>query len=1085
MRFRFSPLVVAVSLALSFSSQVTASPTDLETEEYKSSGALDIIKASQAYDLGYTGQGLTIGILDTAVRIDHPELAGKAEMLMNSSSGTQTWDNDNTHGSHVAGIMAAKRDGIGMHGVAFDAEIWSGDFLNEYTPLDLNQYFATHPEVRIFNNSWGYTEYIPMFGADGKESSIENFAEILSSDIELVTIAVYAHEQPQSVFVFAAGNDGEIAPGFTANLPRYLNVGDLTNWINVGSVNANNGCITTGENGELILNSASIPWFTNLSKGAELFTVMAPGSNIFSLDARTNGYMLDSGTSMSAPVVTGALALVAQAHPWMNGKQLADAVLTTANNSFEAPKYAIQYRTADFNPADGDFGTIRLVIIADNKEQADKFRESGTDIDGTLITINADTESVMELLDKQIEQDPSAWVGGADFARQAVADGNFVIEVLTREEVFGQGILDVGKAVRGPARLDANRMTADNVLKVAELQKTYAIETFDTQGYTSEFSNDISERKWEDRYHHEEYQTTGSDNKNAQSLKDKSVGLLKTGTGTLILSGYNTYEGATIVEEGVLVIAQRADTTEVISEEDSMTSGTLQKSSVVVRENGILSGDGFIEQALINNGTVRPGWRGDTLTVGNYTQGDEATLAITFDAEGNHAKLKVENDATLAGTLVFVPERNLFYRSAQYDLAGNVIEINGNSTGELDLTAQTDSPTLDVFLITSGNDYFVAVDRPSDAYSQWAQNSAQAGLGNALSAIAQNSSTDMQALISAIDWSGADGRGVTRALNVLGPGAFAEAARSGLIEQSEFNVSILSHMLNARFESSRSPVAGDAFWVMPYRTDAREDSTGYGLMAGFDTTLQQGLTLGGHLIVSESETEMNELGGTDFESKGVHLGAQMLYGPRDWRGAYVAGGLRFGLQDAEMNRDVTFPGYSSRFKTDWTQVSGSTFLAAGKDWTRMIDDTAIAVGPVAWAEYSFVRRPSVTEKEASAAALHTKAQTYDSLLLSAGFRASLSALSDDRHSVGTAQFLTAWRYEVLDAAYRTEANFVGYGANRFVGESEKRDKDALLVQMGLHLSVDEKFQANLDVGSEFFTDDHSGVNLGLKLGWMF
>lgn len=55
MRLRFFPLVVAVSLALSFSSQVTASPADFETEEYKSSGALDIIKASQAYDLGYTG----------------------------------------------------------------------------------------------------------------------------------------------------------------------------------------------------------------------------------------------------------------------------------------------------------------------------------------------------------------------------------------------------------------------------------------------------------------------------------------------------------------------------------------------------------------------------------------------------------------------------------------------------------------------------------------------------------------------------------------------------------------------------------------------------------------------------------------------------------------------------------------------------------------------------------------------------------------------------------------------------------------------------------------------------------------------
>ena len=192
---------------------------------------------------------------------------------------------------------------------------------------------------------------------------------------------------------------------------------------------------------------------------------------------------------------------------------------------------------------------------------------------------------------------------------------------------------------------------------------------------------------------------------------------MKTGTGTLILSGYNTYEGATIVEEGVLVIAQRADTTGAISENESKTGGTLQKSSVVVRENGMLSGDGFINQSLINNGTVRPGWRGDTLTVGNYTQGDEATLAITFDTEGNHAKLNIENDATLAGTLVFVPQRNLFYRSAQYALTGNVIEINGNSTGELDLTAQTDSPTLDVSLITSGNDYSVAIDRPFDAYS--------------------------------------------------------------------------------------------------------------------------------------------------------------------------------------------------------------------------------------------------------------------------------------------------------------------------------------------------------------------------------
>ena len=73
-----------VVLLLSFlsSQSVQAAPADtFKTDEYEASGALDIINASQAYAQGYTGLGQTVGVLDSPVRVDHPELAGKADTI--------------------------------------------------------------------------------------------------------------------------------------------------------------------------------------------------------------------------------------------------------------------------------------------------------------------------------------------------------------------------------------------------------------------------------------------------------------------------------------------------------------------------------------------------------------------------------------------------------------------------------------------------------------------------------------------------------------------------------------------------------------------------------------------------------------------------------------------------------------------------------------------------------------------------------------------------------------------------------------------------------------------------------------------
>ena len=180
-----------------------------KTEEYGASGALDLVNAAEAYAQGYTEIGQTIGVLDTPVRVDHPELSGKANLFSITREGeiiVPDWESED-HGSHVAGIIAAKRDGIGMHGIAFDARLWAGALLNNYGYLDLPTFFTSHPEVRIFNNSWGATEYWPIFNDDGSIISIDYYLqEQLLPDFEVLEMIEYAKAHPKSVFVFAAGN---------------------------------------------------------------------------------------------------------------------------------------------------------------------------------------------------------------------------------------------------------------------------------------------------------------------------------------------------------------------------------------------------------------------------------------------------------------------------------------------------------------------------------------------------------------------------------------------------------------------------------------------------------------------------------------------------------------------------------------------------------------------------------------------------------------------------------------------------------------------------------------------------------------
>ncbi|MFT4301095.1 MAG: S8 family serine peptidase [Desulfovibrio sp.] len=1065
-RIRFNIALLLLFLICCAPQQTDAAdPGSFKTQEYNNSTGLDFIRAAEAYALGYTGAGVTLGIIDTPVRFDHPELAGK---LTGQYIGIDTrtgqpyiplWQED-THGSHVGGIMAAARNGIGMHGVAFDATLMSVGYLgydegadnkslNTYLP-ELLGFFANHPELRIINNSWGGDFYPALDPAHDVPSAIR--ADV-KDDLEYDVLTKLAADY-NKVIVFAAGNESKLAPGLGGALPRYMP--ELKAWLSVISLDISK--ISTAPDGTRTISSTGVSHFSNLASKAGLWSVSAPGSGIYSLAAETNGYKFESGTSMAAPYVSGALGLVQQAFPWMTGKQLADAILTTADNTFVAPEVLIKY---DDPVAPDEF----FIVVLDNL--------------GAPRTLS------------EVEQ----WIDEADISAPAMKQllkdlaqsGKYTVQDLTREEAFGQGLLDVGKAVRGIARLDANRMTAADVVTLPELgSNTYALETFDTQGYSAEFSNDITQRQWNDDYHHADF-LNGPD---ALALRGVDVGLRKVGAGLLVLSGTNVYEGATVIEGGELAVSHRADG----------TGGVLENSDVLVYQNGVLRGDGEIKQKVVNAGTVAPGYRGLTLTVNDYTQNADGTLRIGITADKRYAVLSA-TDATLDGALRFSPTAGFY--SNGYALNVDSV-LASNLTGEFSSIGMASaSPTLSFSAapINSTGEATLSQQRMLNAYSRYATSTTTANVGRALYPVSEKATGDMQNLLTALDWSDASGRDVAPAMEQLSPNSYDAVARAGLEAQRQLNLLLMQRFMgngssliavDSSGMSSGDAASGWQAWALPFGNynnmnanggSAGFTSSGAGLVLGVDRLWDSGLTAGFDVSISGRRAYMHYAGEANAKTLAASVGGHAHFKPTWWDGGYLMGLARIGFEDVDMKRTVNFNGYLRNHNSRWTGLTADFLAGGGKDWTWQTAWGGVEAGPLTWLEYSLSSRPDVTEDGAGASALKLDAATYDSLSSVLGAHAKLARKLENGTTLSW-DTLAGWRHDWLDGTITSKAGFKGYNVG-FESQSDIPGRDAMLVQTNLRATHSSGFFAQVELGAEFFRAHSSSCMGGISFGLDF
>lgn len=215
---------------------ITAPPpvNRIGASEIGNSHALHLISAAHLYDNGRTGSGHEIAVLDTGVDAYHDELVSRVIGGGDWQGTIQGLTDPNGHGTHVASIAAAARDGVGMQGIAPDAEIISYRILNQFGFFSSRTGNEMLPPimadidrrgVKVVNNSWASFYEITDFQGSVIETALDD---------ELTSYRSVATSNGP-ILVWAAGYGGDSNVSVRGGLPYYFSELE-ENWLTVVAV---------------------------------------------------------------------------------------------------------------------------------------------------------------------------------------------------------------------------------------------------------------------------------------------------------------------------------------------------------------------------------------------------------------------------------------------------------------------------------------------------------------------------------------------------------------------------------------------------------------------------------------------------------------------------------------------------------------------------------------------------------------------------------------------------------------------------------------------------------------------------------
>jgi outer membrane autotransporter protein len=288
---------------------------------------LAITNTYAAHAAGYTGKGVTIGVVDSGIMRSNPTVLGrvtKEYIDVDPSSNNTGVDDVVGHGTWVSEIAAGTSFQGFPGGIAPGASLVSARIIDDKAPDDngstppsvvtavdaqffqqVNQQLISSG-VMVQNNSWGGITW------DTTDTSVNQAFDAAYSPFV---------NQQGGLVVFAAGNDSQANPSTIAALPSVAP--DLEKgWLTVVAVDSNH--------------PTQLASYSNRCGIAMDYCLAAPG-DVIVLDKDTTAsttdptYWIVSGTSLAAPQVTGAAALVWQAFPYFTNDLVRQTILGTAD----------------------------------------------------------------------------------------------------------------------------------------------------------------------------------------------------------------------------------------------------------------------------------------------------------------------------------------------------------------------------------------------------------------------------------------------------------------------------------------------------------------------------------------------------------------------------------------------------------------------------------------------------------------------------------------------------------------------------------------------------------------------------------
>jgi subtilisin family serine protease len=318
------------------------------------------INVEPVWQMGYTGKGVSVAVIDQGVEINHPDLIGNIDIhhcwnYLNNSYDTTPASSANAHGTAVAGIIAAKAyNGIGGRGVAPEATLVSYNMLESQEIVDwslaLDSLVRGVERVDIYNNSWGIGAGTLYPNPSYEDSIYKELSRQMAYGVK------FGREGKGAIYIKSAGNDrikfNEERLDFENNWNANFDPEQVDRYaIIVGASNADGHYSEYSNPGaNLLINApggdSNAPYLeldlhqivtTDLSGMYAGYDIQEGHGIDYHFDAKGNENFdytdRMNGTSAAGPIVAGVVALMLEANPNLTWRDVRYILATTATKN--------------------------------------------------------------------------------------------------------------------------------------------------------------------------------------------------------------------------------------------------------------------------------------------------------------------------------------------------------------------------------------------------------------------------------------------------------------------------------------------------------------------------------------------------------------------------------------------------------------------------------------------------------------------------------------------------------------------------------------------------------------------------------